>query len=66
MAARELFVDTAGFLALWDAADEHHARALRLQTDLARSKRQFVRRIGHLFSLSFPSQNLQEGFSPFL
>lgn len=42
MAGREVFVDTAGFLALWDAADEHHARALRLQSDLARARRRFL------------------------
>jgi predicted nucleic acid-binding protein len=42
MAARDVFMDTAGFVALWDAADEHHARALRLNSDLARDKRTLV------------------------
>lgn len=31
MAAAEVFMDSAGFLALWDAGDEHHAAAIRLQ-----------------------------------
>jgi uncharacterized protein len=42
MAAIDVFMDTAGFLALWDAADEHHARALRLQAELARKGRRFL------------------------
>lgn len=35
-------MDTAGFLALWDAADEHHGRALRLQGELTRQGRRFL------------------------
>ncbi len=42
MAALDVFMDTAGFLALWDAADEHHARALRLQGELVRKGRRFL------------------------
>ena len=42
MAAIDVFMDSAGFLALWDAADEHHERALRLQTELARKGRRFL------------------------
>ena len=42
MAAADVFVDTAGFLALWDAADEHHARAVKLQDELARRNRRFL------------------------
>jgi predicted nucleic acid-binding protein len=42
MAASDVFLDTAGFLALWDAADEHHTQALRLQEDLTRSGRRFL------------------------
>lgn len=42
MAAPDVFVDTSGFLALWDAADEHHGRAVRLQSELSRKKRQFL------------------------
>ncbi|SRR6266700_3953326 len=38
-AANDVFV---GFFALWDAADEHHTRALRLQSELARRRRQFL------------------------
>jgi predicted nucleic acid-binding protein len=41
MAASDVFVDTSGFLALWDAADEHNTRAVRLQADLARKRRRF-------------------------
>jgi uncharacterized protein len=42
MAAIDVFMDTAGFLALWDAADEHHGRALRLQDELARNSHRFL------------------------
>ena len=42
MAALDVFMDTAGFLALWDAADEHHGRALRLQSELVRKGRRFL------------------------
>ena len=42
MAAADVFVDTAGFLALWDAGDEHHGRAVELQEELARRNRRFL------------------------
>jgi uncharacterized protein len=42
MAAAEVFMDSAGFLALWDAGDEHHAPAVRLQAELARKRRRFL------------------------
>lgn len=42
MAAADVFVDSAGFLALWDAADEYHPAAVRLQADLVRKRRRFV------------------------
>ena len=42
MAAADVFMDSAGFLALWDAADQHHAGAVRLQADLACKHRRFV------------------------
>jgi predicted nucleic acid-binding protein len=42
MPAADVFIDTAGFLALWDAADEHHIRAASLQGHLANKRRQFV------------------------
>jgi len=42
MASADVFMDTAGFLALWDAADEHHSAAGRLQGELSRSRRRFV------------------------
>jgi predicted nucleic acid-binding protein len=42
MAAPEVLMDTSGFLALWDAADEHHERAIRLQSELSRRKREFL------------------------
>src|SRR5689334_21203641 len=42
MAEPKVFVDTAGFLALWDASDEYHVRALRLQSELAGQKRKLV------------------------
>jgi predicted nucleic acid-binding protein len=42
MAAAEVFMDSAGFLALWDAGDEHHAAAVALQAELARKRRRFL------------------------
>ena len=42
MAAADVFMDSAGFLALWDASDDHHAAALRLQGELAREHRRFL------------------------
>src|SRR5262245_56782780 len=42
MAAVDVLMDSAGFLALWDAADEHHAAAIRLQAELARKHRRFL------------------------
>jgi len=32
-------IDSAGFLALWDASDEHHQRAVNLQATLLLEKR---------------------------
>jgi len=42
MAAAEVFMDTAGFLSLWDAGDQHHAAALRVQQELIRKYRHFL------------------------
>lgn len=42
MAAIDVFMDSAGFLALWDGSDEHHAAALRLQERLVREHRRFL------------------------
>ena len=42
MAAADVFMDSAGFLALWDAGDEHHAVAIRLQDELVRKRRRFL------------------------
>ena len=42
MAAADVFMDSAGFLALWDASDEHHAAAARLQNELTRKRRRYV------------------------
>src|SRR5258708_2264815 len=42
MAATDVFMDTAGFLALWDASDEHHKAAVGLQAQLARKRRHFL------------------------
>jgi hypothetical protein len=42
MAALDVFMDTAGFLALWDAGDQHHGRALRLQGELVRKGCHFL------------------------
>src|SRR6266550_1931195 len=42
MAAVEVLMDTAGFLALWDAGDAHHKRALDFQAELTRHRRHFL------------------------
>jgi len=42
MAAADVFMDSSGFLALWDASDGHHAAALRLQSDLTRKHCRFL------------------------
>jgi predicted nucleic acid-binding protein len=42
MGASDVFLDTAGFLALWDSSDAHHATAVRLQRDLAAKRRRFL------------------------
>ncbi|MEK7676178.1 MAG: PIN domain-containing protein [Verrucomicrobiota bacterium] len=42
MAAADLLMDTAGFLALWDAGDEQHAAAVRLQDEMVRKGRHFL------------------------
>ncbi len=42
MAVAEVFMDSAGFLALWDAADTYHAAALQLQQKLVASHRRFL------------------------
>ena len=42
MAAPDVLMDTAGFLALWDASDQHHRHAVQLQSELSRKKRQFL------------------------
>ena len=35
-------MDSAGFLALWDAGDQHHAAARRLHEHLVRKQRRFL------------------------
>ena len=42
MAAGDVFMDSAGFLALWDVGDEHHAAAAGLQQKLISNHRRFV------------------------
>jgi predicted nucleic acid-binding protein len=42
MGANDVLVDTAGFLALWDAADERHKRAVHRQAELAAGGRRFL------------------------
>lgn len=42
MAAADVLMDSAGFLALWDASDQHHAAAIRLQEELVRKRRGFL------------------------
>ena len=42
MAANDVFMDSAGFLALWDAGDEHHQSAARLQNALVSKRRRFL------------------------
>jgi predicted nucleic acid-binding protein len=42
MAATDVFMHSVGFLALWDAGDEHHTAAVRLQKRLAQQRRRFL------------------------
>lgn len=42
MAKTDVFVDTSGFFALWDAGDAHHAAARRLQRKLVAQNRRFL------------------------
>ena len=42
MAGADVFMDSAGFFALWDAGDGHHGAAVRLQEELTRKHRRFV------------------------
>jgi len=42
MAQSEVFVDTSGFLALWDASDAHHQAAVQLQKELIGKRRRFL------------------------
>lgn len=42
MATHDVFMDSAGFLALWDGGDQHHAAAVRVQQDLVRKRCRFV------------------------
>jgi uncharacterized protein len=42
MAVLDVLVDAAGFLPLWDAADDQHVRAVRLQAELAAEGRRFI------------------------
>lgn len=42
MASREVLVDTAGFLALWDRGDQHHGRAIKLQSKLVSARCRFL------------------------
>jgi len=42
MAMADVLMDSAGFLALWDASDEYHMSAVRVQRELARKRRRFL------------------------
>jgi uncharacterized protein len=42
MALVDVLLDSAGFLALWDTRDEHHAAAVALQEELTRMRRHFL------------------------
>ena len=42
MAVVEVLVDSSGFYALWDAKDEHHGAAVRLQSDLIHKRRRLI------------------------
>ena len=42
MGAAEVFMDSAGFLALWDAGDEYHVAAIALQEELAGKHRRYL------------------------
>src|SRR6185503_10745516 len=38
----DVFIDTSGFLALWDAGDAHHHAAIHLQKELAAKRRRLL------------------------
>lgn len=42
MAAADVFMDSAGFLALWDVSDAYHAAARRLQKAMIGQRRRFL------------------------
>jgi uncharacterized protein len=42
MAERDVLVDTTGSWPFWEASDEHHDRAVRLQSALSFKNRQFL------------------------
>lgn len=41
MAAAEVWIDTAGFLALWDASNVHYHTVVRIQRNLAQRGKRF-------------------------
>ena len=42
MAGADVFMDSSGFFALWEAADDHHIRAVQLQQELVGKRRRFL------------------------
>ena len=42
MAIADVYMDSSGFLALWDANDSYHSAACRLQQQLAKKRRRFL------------------------
>ena len=55
----DVFMDSAGFLALWDAGDAYHTDAVRLQEALAGKRRRFWTTDHHFLIAGFvPLLNL--------
>ena len=42
MAGHDVFVDSSGFFALWEAGDQHHTKAVRLQQELILKRKHFI------------------------
>jgi hypothetical protein len=42
MAAADVFMDSSGFLAIWNPGDERHSAAIRLRNELREDRRRFI------------------------
>jgi len=66
MAAPDVFMDTAGFLALWDASDAHHHRAVQLQSKSDCVSFALMHELKIQDSFTTDHHFIQAGFNPLL